>query len=59
MREAAESVEPKTAAEAVQAEGGIPFNTADILKEQEFTDKVAVSDHETVEGTVSPLCHLN
>jgi hypothetical protein len=37
----------------VQAEGGIPCNTADLLKEQEFAQKVTVADHEGVEGTVN------
>ncbi len=37
----------------VQAEGGIPSNTADLLKEQEFAQKVTVADHEDVEGMVN------
>lgn len=53
MREAAEAAEPKTAAEAVQAEGGIPYNTAELLKEQEFTNKAVINEHEAAEGKVS------
>jgi hypothetical protein len=52
LRDAAEAVEPKSAAEAVQADGGIPTNTADLLKGQELTDKAISKEQEGVEDKV-------
>ena len=52
MREAQESLEPKTHTEAVLAEGGIPSNTADLLKQRAMSGDAEQSAHESMQGQV-------
>lgn len=50
--EAAEAAQPKTEAEAILSQGGIPSNTADLLKARESSATMDRAAHERAQGTV-------
>ena len=50
--EAAEAAQPKTEAEAILSQGGIPSNTADLLKQRETSETADRAAHEGTQGTV-------
>jgi hypothetical protein len=52
MREAAEAAEPKNHTEAVLSEGGIPSNTADLLKQRAMSGSADQAAHESMQGQV-------
>ena len=53
--EAAEAAQPKTEAEAILSQGGIPSNTADLLKQRETSETADRAVHEGTQGTVGFL----
>lgn len=50
--EAAEAAQPKTEAEAILSQGGIPSNTADLLKQRQTSETAHRAAHEGTQGTV-------